>query len=423
MRAILSNRIYLSYTDELMENIRKHLTYKLPPSRPRAQPIIYTDFHRVKNSIVIPIGRTDLIPEDYEITDRRVVAPDTIKPLLYDLRESQLEAVNLIEDNYIINAIPGYGKTVTALGLAHKLQQKTLIIVHTLALREQWEREAKKILGEEVGIIGSGKFKTDAPIVVANVQSLYKRANELINMFGVVIVDEVHHTPSKTFKTLIDKFKAKYKIGLSGTLTRKDGRHRYMLDYFGGNDKVFKPAEENVLTPEVSVIHTDFKLSSNLAIPWATRVNDLIFQPDVAIIISEIAKIQAKKGHKVLVVSDRVEFLENLQQITGDNSLCVTGSYKDRKDLENRINNDIDIIYGSISIFKEGISINALSCLVLATPINNDSMLTQLIGRIQRKAENKLKPEIIDVAFKGGVARRQLANRYSLYSAKGYKIR
>ena len=47
-----------------------------------------------------------------------------------------------------------------------------------------------------------------------------------------------------------------------------------------------------------------------------------------------------------------------------------------------------NVLYGTQAIFSEGISINVLSCLILGTPINNDPLLTQLIGRIIRKEKN-----------------------------------
>ena len=55
----------------------------------------------------------------------------------------------------------------------------------------------------------------------------------------------------------------------------------------------------------------------------------------------------------------------------------------------NQIKKDKNILFGTQSIFSEGISLNDLSCLVLGTPINNEPLLTQLIGRvIERKKEN-----------------------------------
>ena len=82
-----------------------------------------------------------------------------------------------------------------------------------------------------------------------------------------------------------------------------------------------------------------------------------------------------------------------------------------------------NVLYGTQAIFSEGISINELSCLILGTPINNEPLLTQLIGRIIRKEEDKPTPVIIDIHLKGDTARRQASNRVGYYMKQGYEIK
>mgnify|MGYP000400678164 CR=1 FL=1 len=84
---------------------------------------------------------------------------------------------------------------------------------------------------------------------------------------------------------------------------------------------------------------------------------------------------------------------------------------------------DKEILYGTQAIFSEGISVNTLSCLILATPINNEPLLTQLIGRVVRKHDNKRDPVIIDIHLKGKTAQRQASNRMGYYMKQGYQIK
>ena len=86
------------------------------------------------------------------------------------------------------------------------------------------------------------------------------------------------------------------------------------------------------------------------------------------------------------------------------------------------LENDKNILFGTQSIFSEGISIDQLSCLVLATPINNEPLLTQLIGRILRKKEYKLQPIVVDIHLKGKTAARQNNARLGYYMKQGYNI-
>ena len=83
---------------------------------------------------------------------------------------------------------------------------------------------------------------------------------------------------------------------------------------------------------------------------------------------------------------------------------------------------DKEILFGTQAIFSEGISVNALSVLILGTPINNEPLLTQLIGRVIREQEGKPTPAIVDIHLKGNTARTQASNRMGYYMKQGWKI-
>jgi superfamily II DNA or RNA helicase len=314
-------------------------------------------------------------------------------------------------------------KTFSGIAIAAKLGLKTLVVVHTLALRMQWAKEIKHTLGIEAGVIGSGKFDTDSIIVVANIQTLTKNMSKVANMFGTLIIDECHHTPASTFTKVVNISKAKYKIGLSGTVERKDGMHVILADYF--SKTMYRPPRENMMMPTIYRIPTDIQFSDNAEVPWAHRVNDLFKQAEFFNLVVSTAAVQASRGHKVLVVSDRVQFLENCHEILSDNSICISGSIKsleERERLIESIYSTHDIIFGTTSIFSEGISINPLSCLILTSPISNDSLLEQLIGRIVRVVPGKKTPEVLDFLLQGATAKRQATKRLGLYIKRGYKI-
>jgi len=88
----------------------------------------------------------------------------------------------------------------------------------------------------------------------------------------------------------------------------------------------------------------------------------------------------------------------------------------------NEIKEDKNILFGTQSIFSEGISLNDLSCLVLGTPINNEPLLTQLIGRVIREKEGKRQPVIVDIHLKGKTAARQANARLGYYIKQDYEV-
>lgn len=424
-KAVLSNRIYLDGEPELIRDLDQELTYKIPATNRRDPPTIIKTLKRIRGNVVsIPIGRTDLIPKGYEVKDKRVLNPVEFNDFKFDLYPSQQEVHDAIDGSAIINAWVSWGKTFTGLAIAKKLGQKTLVVTHTIPIRSTWVKEHKKAFGFNPGIIGSGKFNIDTPIVVGNTQTLYKNIPQIAQEFGTLIVDEVHRVPSKTFSAIVDASYAKNKIGLSGTLERKDGKHVVLRDYFGG--PVFKPPRENFLTPSIEIVQTDIRFMDGASVPWAVRVNDLCNNNEYRHLIAAIAAAKAAAGHKVLVVADRVHFLKTCAELVGEKALSVTGEvpFEERDKLENKlIHTDKNVVFGTQAIFAEGISVPPLSCLILATPLNNAPLLTQLIGRVIRKHPGKRMPVIIDINLKGDTARRQAAGRLGVYMKEGYQYK
>jgi superfamily II DNA or RNA helicase len=151
-------------------------------------------------------------------------------------------------------------------------------------------------------------------------------------------------------------------------------------------------------------------------------MNDLAADPSYQQSIAMIAQAYAHKGHKVLVLANRTALLEMANVLT-QRSVLITGATKDRKEQIQKILEDkADIIYGSINIFAEGISINILSCLVLAMPMNNDPLLEQLIGRITRTMQGKIQPVIVDPRLGGNTVFKQGQLRDGYYLNSGYQI-
>lgn len=136
----------------------------------------------------------------------------------HEFRDYQKRALDEVhqymqDDKIHIVAAPGAGKTILALQLLIETGKNTLILVPTVALREQWiERFSEDFTNgvEEVRII-SNDLKSIKPITVATYQSLhsvYKDSGfELLNLIKgqeieVVILDEAHHLKASWYKTL-----------------------------------------------------------------------------------------------------------------------------------------------------------------------------------------------------------------------------
>ncbi len=133
-----------------------------------------------------------------------------------------------------IIALPtGAGKTYIALKAMEVLKEPTLIVVPTLPLLNQWRETIQSLCSIEVGIIGGGKEHLD-PITVITYDSAYLRAAELGNRFQFIIFDEVHHLAAESYIEIAELSASPYRMGLTATLEREDGRHRLLFPLVGG---------------------------------------------------------------------------------------------------------------------------------------------------------------------------------------------
>lgn len=427
-KAVISNRIYLECPPEGFDNIKKALTYKIAVKgggkggKHNSVEIIRTYKTLPKNILSIPQGRTDLIPEGYEIIDKRIYNEMPFPIPTTPLRPEQQEIYDQIDDSCFLNALVGWGKTFTALYIARKLGQKTLVVTHTTMLRDQWIKDINTLFGMEAGVIGSGEYDIDHSIVVGNVQSVTKHSLALAKEFGTVILDEAHHCPATTFGSIIDTLYARYRIGLSGTMIRTDGKHVLFRDFFGNT--VFKPPQSHTLTPSVRIIKPGISLTEGEV--WVKKINNLLYDPDYQEYIATIAQTYIRMGYKPLIVASRVEFLERVKEYLGDDCVLVTGgtTFEERQEYCNKIETgEASCIVGSRQIFSEGISVNRLDLLILPEPIANVASLEQLIGRIMRKHPDKnLQILVVDIFFSGPADRKQNNLRYGFYMEKGWEV-
>lgn len=427
MKAVITNRIYLNVDDELRLKLKEELLYTID-RRPQSEypEVIQNCVDITPTTCAIPSGRVDLIPEGYTIIDKRTLPKAYIPEPTFTLRPTQQQGVDEIHLGGIVNAKPGFGKTIVGYGIAAKLQTKTLVICTTTAIRDMWIAECKKWFGFEPGIIGGGRFNIEPPIVIANIQTLRNKVSEVADKFGLVIVDEVHRSVAHTFTHVLNNMKSRYKVGLSGTIKRKDGKHVVLQDYFG--KELYVAPVENTIDPVVHLHPHPYELNMNEFTPWADVVTRLCGNKNYLNYVVALAKHYADMGHKVLVISSRTNVLEYGHELTPDSSAIITGEIKGmelRADILKalRERKDINILWGSQSIFSEGVSENQLSCCILATPINNDPLLEQIAGRIMRQAEGKLDPVLVDINLQGNTGKNHANCRKRFYIDKGWKIR
>ncbi|MDB9526757.1 DEAD/DEAH box helicase family protein [Oscillatoria sp. CS-180] len=135
-------------------------------------------------------------------------------------------------DAWVTNRWRGVVVLPTAAGktyLAHLAMQatprSTLITVPTLDLMHQWYDQLLKTFPDiEIGLLGGGS-RDRSPILVATYDSAAIHAETLGNQYGLLICDECHHLPSDFNRVIAEYSIAPYRLGLTATPDRADGRH------------------------------------------------------------------------------------------------------------------------------------------------------------------------------------------------------
>ena len=167
-----------------------------------------------------------------ELRDERQQGQPLAARFLGELTSEQSEAAATLlkHETGVLAAATAFGKTVVAAKMIAARGRNTLVLVHRRQLLEQWVARLQAFLDIPpggLGIIHGGKKRPTGIVDVALMQSLIRRGavSDLVADYGHVVVDECHHLSAVGFEPMARAAKAQYVLGLSATVTRKDGHH------------------------------------------------------------------------------------------------------------------------------------------------------------------------------------------------------
>lgn len=117
----------------------------------------------------------------------------------------------------------GAGKTHVAMMAIDDRRRATLVVAPTLDLVRQWYDLLRATFGVEVGLVGGGEHDV-RPLTVTTYDSAYLHMENLGARFGLIVFDECHHLPGATYALAARLSIAPYRLGLTATPERADGR-------------------------------------------------------------------------------------------------------------------------------------------------------------------------------------------------------
>lgn len=272
-----------------------------------------------------------------------------------------------------------------------------MILVHRKQLFDQWINRIQDFLSipkKQIGQIGNQKYKIGKEITVAMIQSLTRRdLSELRNKFGMVIIDECHHIPAKSFREVITRLNCFYLYGLTATPKRKNNDEKLIYVYIGNviyEMTQKKQLESQNITVEINVRETELFVPYDYKIDnYETVSQILIFDTNRNGLILKDIEDNISRFKSILILTERKSHVNvlNLYLKEKYETIAISGddSERSRKSkLEQIEQGHFQVIISTGQYFGEGIDVKALECLFIVYPFAFESKLVQYIGRVQR---------------------------------------
>ncbi len=136
-----------------------------------------------------------------------------------------LEAWKRVRGRGVVVLPTGAGKSHVATLAIDEKRRSALVVAPTLDLVRQWYDLLRTTFGGPVGVVGGGEHDVQ-PLTVTTYDSLHLHAEHLGARFGLVVFDECHHLPSPSYSLAARALIAPFRLGLTATPERTDGRER-----------------------------------------------------------------------------------------------------------------------------------------------------------------------------------------------------
>jgi superfamily II DNA or RNA helicase len=384
---------------------------------------------------------------DVELDDLRVIGNPLPSRVRFQgaLHGPQVKAFDALlpHDYGVLAATTAFGKTVVAAALIAQRGRNALVLVHRRELLTQWVERLKTFLDidpRDIGIIGGGRRKPTCIVDVALIQSLVRQGevSDFVADYGHLVVDECHHLSAASFELVARRAKARYVLGLSATVARKDGHHPIIFMQCG---PVRHRVDARTQATGWGIRHrakhrsTEFQLPPPLAAsdrPSMPAVYAAIAQDELRnnLIFDDVLKaLEAKRSPVVLTERrDHLEYLQERFSRFVRNLVVLRGGMSaiERKVSEAalRVADDQErLILATGRYLGEGFDDQRLDTLFLTMPISWKGTLAQYVGRLHRQHAGKTEVLVVDYVDQlVPVLAPMAAKRRMGYRALGYTV-
>ena len=323
------------------------------------------------------------------------------------------------------------GKTFIASHIISQMKKQTLVLIDRVELLDQLHTVLSENFDCKIGKIGDSECDIQN-ITVATVQTLSRNdikddIKDWLNDVSFVVVDEFHKAASESFYKVFSKIpNAKYRLGLTGTAKRTDGKELALFGLIGDI--------------EVSVTIDDLIRQGYLMKPDITffRVpkteedgEDYMKDYTNSIINSDwrnnkICDLAKNKDKKILILTKFVQKHGKVLSKSIPQAMHINSGTprKKRKDMMVAFRKEINpVLITTTQIAGTGLDIEDLDIIINAS--GNDSEITsiQMLGRVLRTSKWKLTAYYYDFLDSGRYTKNNSRNRMNQFRNEGHVVK
>lgn len=381
------------------------------------------------------------------------------------LRDWQKEAyIKWYENgsNGIFLGCTGSGKSIAAMYCMQKREVRTIIVVPTIALMNQWRAEIAThfdMEDSEIGAIGDGK-KVLKRITVAVINSV--RDMDL-SIFEMIVLDEAHRYGSIENIQPILRNDFRYKLGVTATLKRSDGADERLEEIIGKVVYTYetKDAVQDGVLSEFEIVNVGIDLnaeemekykkhtrtidSSGMTMTQALSVMNEREHPQwgkavgvvratawrKAVISNAKGKmtklieiIKKEKGKKIIIFNETIKMAElerKLLKKEGFESEIYHSKMKKQTAIERFRNGEVKILV-SVKSLNEGLDVKDVDVGIRVAGTSQDRDTIQRLGRGLRVVEGKDKAMYYQLYCKDTLEKWQITKNTNAIRSASEKV-
>lgn len=340
------------------------------------------------------------------------------------LRPYQLEACLAVEAAWNVHDISrpavvlptGTGKSTVIANLAASARAnggRVIMLAHRGELLDQMAASVQSVdpAGEPVGIVAADRDEPNASIVAASFQTMANAKRiKAVGPRDVVLVDEAHHAPAKSYRAVLDNLgsfgDSTLTCGFTATMVRADNEALGSIWQDVVYEKSLKWAiDEGYLVPPIgkTVVMDDLNKLAKIKNVAGDYNQGRLAEVMAASVESTVEAILSNASDRAMIVFassvDHADVLAHTLTHAGIRAISVVGSHDRlyRQSAYGQFTNGTVQALVTVQVLTEGADFPRCDAVVMGRPTRSQSLYSQMVGRALRPYPGKETALVLDL--------------------------